>query len=97
MPDAQFGDLAGATRCRILMAFATGLGVIERSKPVSYSLNFVEFHLIRLVRQIIHHAVTFVVEASRRIRNLRGGGSQRKTQESHSNEEPHGFSLLEWD
>src|SRR5258708_16826695 len=34
MPDAQFGDLAGAARCWILMAFAAGLGVVKRTKPV---------------------------------------------------------------
>jgi len=53
--------------------------------------------LIGLVGRIIRHAVTLVVEASRRFGILLGGRSQNKTQDNRSNEEPHGFSLLEPD
>jgi hypothetical protein len=51
--------------------------------------------LIGLVGRIIHHAVTLVVEASRRFWNLLGDGNKSKTQDSRSNEEPHGFCLLD--
>jgi len=64
---------------------------------LSYSINFVEFHLIGLVCHIIRHTFTLVVEASWRFLKLLDGGGQSKTQDGRSNEEPRGFSLLERD
>jgi hypothetical protein len=70
MAHAQFRDLGSGARNRTLVAFATGLRVIDRSKAVAQRFHFLEFRLIGLMSRIIRHAVTLVVETSGRFGKL---------------------------
>ena len=60
------------------MAFAAGLGVIERPKTILQCLHFVECRSIGLVGRIVNHAVTLVVEPGRRVRVLLPESSKSK-------------------
>src|ERR1700694_3359664 len=68
MPDAQLRDLTYGARSRILMAFATRLGVIDWAQPVFFSLlHRVEMRLIGGVHRLRHEVGVdgLVVETAR--------------------------------
>src|SRR5258708_4722716 len=77
------------------MAFAAGLGVIQRAEAITNLFDLVKFRLVGLMRRIIDHAVGFVVKACGCVWRLRGYRNESKRQNSRRNEELHGFGLLE--
>src|SRR6266516_5760105 len=62
--DAQLADLAGTPRCRVLVALAAGLCIVERSQPIVDVLDLVKALPVGVVGRIIDHAVALVVEGA---------------------------------
>jgi hypothetical protein len=75
MTDPQFRHLRRCAGHGILVACDARLCVIQRSKAVTQLLDFLELHLVSLVRYIIDYAVGFVVKPSRGFWKTRGGGN----------------------
>src|ERR1700681_4496554 len=71
MPDAQLRDLTYGARSRILMAFATRLGVVDWAQSVFFGLlDRVEVHLVGGVHRLPHEVGIdgLVVETARSLR-----------------------------
>jgi len=77
--DAYLGHLARSARNGILMALAARLRVVERSETVRDLLDCVKFRQIRLVRRLVDHTISAVVEARGCFhdRSRSGSGSRR--------------------
>jgi hypothetical protein len=71
------------------MAFAAGLGVIQRAEAITNLFDLVKFRLVGLMRRIIDHAVGFVVKACGCVWRLRGYRNESKRQNSRRDEELH--------
>jgi len=92
--DPRFGNLTGCAGDWILVAFAAGLRVIERTETIGKLLDFFELRLIRLVSGIVDHAVGFVVKTCGSFRRIRGGSSDKETEKRKGEQGFHGFFLL---
>jgi hypothetical protein len=92
--DAHFGNLAGGAGDRILVAFAAGLRVIERTEAIGNVLDFFELRLIGLVSGIVDHAVGFVVKTCGGFRRIRGGSSEKEAEKREREQDFHGFFLV---
>src|SRR5256884_6902593 len=66
--DAQLADLARTPRCRVLVAFAAGLRIVEWSQPIVDVLGLVKALPVGVVGRIIDHAVALVVQGAHRLR-----------------------------
>ena len=93
MPHSQLRDLGRPTRCRVLVALAAGLRVVEGTEAVIHRLGFIEFLFVGLVGDVVNHAVTLVVEACGGFRRgwRIGSEGQGDTDDCRSDEDPHGF------
>src|SRR5580704_5476159 len=80
----QFRNLAGAPRRGILVVFAAGLRVVQRSKPVGEGLDFFEFGLIGGMCGIVDHSVALVVEAGGSFGNWRREREKTERQKHRS-------------
>jgi hypothetical protein len=57
------------------VALGAGLCIVQRSKTITQLLDFLELHLVSLMRYIIDYAVSFVVKASGGFWKTRSGGN----------------------
>jgi hypothetical protein len=71
--------LGGGAGDRALVAFAAGLGVVERPDAIGEFLDFVKFRLVGLMGGIVHYAVGLVVKARGGVCGLGGDRDDSKT------------------
>ena len=90
MTDAQFIDLARASRCRILVALPARLCVIERAQALGDGFGFLKLGLIGRVGSVVHQTVAFVVEARRCFRKGRSKEEKSTSQQGHTDKAFHG-------
>jgi hypothetical protein len=71
------------------VAFAAGLGIVERSQAVRELLDLVKFRLVGLMRGIVDHAVGLVVKARGSVSGLGGDRNESKSYCNRCDEELH--------
>src|SRR5690242_9651934 len=97
VPNAQFGDLTGATGDGILVALAAGLRVIERAEAIGNGFNFIELGQVGGMGGVVDEAVALAVETSGSFRKRRNKGQKTKRQEQgNASEQPHGDLTGGW-